>query len=42
MEEAFSAPGMDEATDSARPAGGAELERLFELAFELLGFGCGG
>jgi hypothetical protein len=42
MEEAFSAPGMDEAIDSARPASGTELERFFELSSELLGVGSGG
>lgn len=42
MEEAFSARGMDEATDSARLASAAELERFFELSSDLLGFGGGG
>jgi PAS domain S-box-containing protein len=42
MEEAFSAPAMDEAIDSARRASGPELERFFELSSELLGFGSGG
>jgi PAS domain S-box-containing protein len=42
MEEAFSAPGRDEAIDSARLASGTELERFFELSSELLGFGSGG
>jgi PAS domain S-box-containing protein len=42
VEEAFSAPGMDEAIDSARLASGTELERFFELSSELLGFGSGG
>src|SRR5882757_474678 len=42
MDEAFSAQGMEEATDSARLASGTQLERLFELSSELLGFGSGG
>jgi hypothetical protein len=42
MEEAFNAPGMDEATDTARLASCAELEPFFELSSELLGFGSGG
>ena len=33
---------MEEATDSARPASGTQLERVFELSSGLRGFGSGG
>lgn len=41
MDEAFSARGMEEGTDSARLASGTQLERFFELSSELRGFGSG-